>query len=79
MLSIAAMEEGKQEVRIISPLSHYLSFFNIISLATFRYPYALIILVSLMNLLIYSLAELHFFTRQAIKFNEHFELKINSD
>ena len=52
MFSIAAMEEGKQEVRIISPLSHYLSFFNIISLATFRYPYALIILVSLMNLLI---------------------------
>ena len=60
MLSIAAMEEDKQEVSIISPLSHYLSFFNIISLATFRYPYALIILVSLMNLLIYTLAELHF-------------------
>ena len=72
MFSIAAMEEGKREVRIISPLSHYLSFFNIISLATFRYPYALIILVSLMNLLIYSA----FFTRQAIKFYEHFELKI---
>ena len=54
MLCSAAMDEGKREVRIISLLSYYLSFFNIISFATFRYPHTLIILVSLMNLLISS-------------------------
>ena len=71
MLCSAAMEEGKREVRIILPPRYSLSFFNIISRATFRYPYTLIIFVSLINLLISSLAKLHFVQAKRFKFYEH--------
>ena len=49
-------------------------FFNIISLATFPFPYTLIFSVSFMNLIISSLPELYFLHAKRFKFHEHIKL-----